>query len=289
MIVRGLVRHLIACILLGVFLGLTACHRDDPIPIPPEAFTKIQQEQLGDLLSQAIAWDTDRFHILPHKAPYDTTVYWLVQRLYDQATNLMRIDHQSPTENRWSKKRPWKVHILVNSGLNAFVLPGGAFYITTGLLKALEEEYELYYILSFEAALMNEGLLLERMSAEINTTKLLNLVEQNYSAEDIDVLKAAIIFSMLAFEEEEVRQNDAYTLNAICKTSQWSRFGLIPLLDSYGGSDENMEWFAYRPFHPDRKEWILNYQTESPEECGNMESNNASGKGYKRYVLDILE
>jgi len=275
--------------LCGFFILLSclfpSCHRETAMSIPPSEFTKDQRETLGQIVEKSIASNTSSFQLLPNEAPYDTSVYWFIQTLYDQATNVMRVDHQSPNDNRWSSDRSWKVHVLVSDEINAFVIPGGDFYITTGFLLTMSEEYELYYVLSFEANLMNEGLLLERLFSEINSNKLTDVVARNLGPDNEDVTKITRTISNLAFFPEEVYENDQYAVNTICNTAQWSRFGLLPILETF---DDNMEWLTYRPSYDERGEWLMNFQPASLADCGIVKTNNPSGEGYQRYVLDHL-
>ncbi|MFT5802124.1 MAG: hypothetical protein ACI9VN_000069 [Patescibacteria group bacterium] len=272
---------------IGILLSLlsSSCRRENVELIPPSDFTKDQREALGQIIKRSINSNSDTFELLPNQAPYDTSVYWFIQKLYDQATNLMRIDHQSPTDDQWSSDRNWNVHILVSDEINAFVLPGGDIYITTGFLLTLQEEYQLYYILSFEASLMNTGLLLDRLVSEVNSNKLSNIVARDLGPTNEDVTNLTRALSRLDFNTDEVYENDQYTISDICNTSQWSRLGLVPLLET---SDDNMEWLIYRPSYIGRTEWLLNFHPESLDDCGTLRTNNPSGEGYKRFVLDPL-
>jgi hypothetical protein len=274
------------CLVLTVGLVFSACHREKINPIAPDQFTKPQLESLGQILQHSIADHQEDFALLPNSAPYDTSIYWFIQTLYDQATNVMRVDHQSPEDNRWTLDRQWKVHILVDEVRNAFILPGGDFYITTGLLSILKEEYELYYILSFEANLMNEGLLLETLVSEVNATRLDEMIRRNFEPDNVEIIQLSRTLSTLSFDPTDIQHNDQTTINSICNTSQWNRYGLIPLLENF---DTGVVWFNYRISYNNRIEWLLNLEPEQVANCGSLKTNNPSGEGYKRYVLDWLD
>jgi hypothetical protein len=279
----AMAKNRLHCLVLTVGLIFSACHREKINTISPDQFTKPQLESLGQILQQSIADNQGHFDLLPNSAPYDTSIYWFIQTLYDQATNTMRVDHQSPDDNRWSVDRKWKVHILIDEIRNVFVLPGGDLYITTGLLNILKEEYELYYLLSFEANLMNEGRLLETLVSEINANRLDEMIRRNFEPYNQEVIQLTKTLSSLVFNPDDIEANDQKTMNAICNTSQWNRFGLIPLLEHF---DTNVEWFNYRSSYGNRIEWLLNIEPE--DNCGNLRTNNPAGIGYKRYVLDQL-
>jgi len=267
-----------------LFTLFSACTKKPVTPVAPSEFTKAQRLELGELIRSAIALDQDNFKILPKAPPYDTSVYFLLQGLYNQATNAMRVDNHSPSADRWDYNREWPVTVLVSDERNAFVLPGGFLYITTGLLQTMTEEYEAYYILSFEANLMNEGTLLNRLISEINTNSLIDIINGNPSPGGQQGQSMAQILSTLTFDSDEVWENDITTAASICNTSKWDRKGLLPLLDNI---DNNFEWFTYRPSYPSREQLITIMEVESDGDCGSLHTNFQSG-GYQRYVLDRL-
>ncbi|MFK7806836.1 MAG: M48 family metalloprotease [Saprospiraceae bacterium] len=274
----------VCCLMIvSVCLLFSSCHRENTENISPEDFTKAQRTMLGDILQRSISSITNRdhFELLPNEAPYDTT-YQFIQKLYDQATSFMRLDNQSPSDNKW-EDRSWPVHILVDETANAFVLPGGAFYITTGLLKSLEEEYELYYILSFEANLVHERLLLERLLSSFNSVKLSNMIARDLGPDNSDVRAVSRTLRQMNFDTDEVFSNDRNTVHSICETSQWDRSGLLSILNKL---ERENGWLAYRPSCSNRAEWLLDFEVV---DCGTLRSNNNLGEGYRAFVLDPLE
>lgn len=269
---------IVACCLL------TAC-RDEFEPIEkPSDFTKEKREALGDLIQAAIAQHPDEFPILPNIPPYDTTVYWYTQTLYNQATNALHLDNQSADENRWDIDRPWRVTVLDQEDLNAFAIPGGHFYISTGFLKALETEHELYYILTFEAMLMNDRRLLNRLISEHNTNTLSNIGKRIPNNDGTDAFTLAQTLSNLVLESEEVMQVDALTADQICASSIFNRFGVLSILDRLQ-NDLTFKWLETRYYDsPTRREYLRNV-LEPEGSCGDVIHNS----GYERYVLDVLD
>lgn len=249
----------------------------------PSEFTKEQREDLGDEILIAIARDANRFKALPNIPPYDTSAYWYIQSLYNQVTNTLRIDNQSPSNDRWDQSRPWRVIILEDPELNAFSIPGGHFYITTGFLKSLESEYELYYVLAYEASLMSSNVLLNRLISEHNTTKLVEILEGRRVADGTNASTLSLVVGDLDFEESEVLRMDNLTADLICETSIFDRRGIVNIMERIQIDDE-FKWLKNRPYDgPSRRDYVLDVL--SPESCGTLIQNG----GYQRYVLDVLE
>ncbi len=263
---------------------LLSCQKSNDEPLKPSEFNKELREKLGDITRVAIADDSENFNVLPNVPPFDTSVYWYVQNLYNQATNPLRIDRQSVETDRWNLNRHWRVTVLQEEELNAYAIPGGHFYITTGLLKALKTEHELYYIIAFEASLMNEKVLLNRLISEYNTSKLEDITKQIPVADGTDSHKLALSLKDLDFNEEDVLKVDTYTADLICTTSIFDRTGIVTILNRLENNSD-FEWLQNRYYDSaSRKDYILNVLNPSGN-CGTLKTNS----GYQRYILDQLQ
>jgi len=268
------------CLLLFAVIGCEKSPVEPPV-IAPSEFTKQDRENLGDNIQIAIAFDNDRYPVLPNIPPYDTTVYWFVQKLYDQATNHMRIDNQSSSDNRWNIDRNWRVTILKLEEKNMFVLPGGHLYITTGLLKALQSDHELYYMLAFEANLMNEKYLLNQLINDFNTNELIAVANNDVSPNGTTRTTLAQIINQIEFKQSVIQELDEHTARTICETSIMDRAGIIRLLD---GVDDSWVWMTYRPTYGGRAALILSGIDMGEVTCGDFTSSG----GYQRFVLEHI-
>ncbi len=271
----------ILMISLALFL-LYSCvpEYEEPI-IPPSQFTKYQREALGDKVKIAIAFEDERFPILPNIPPYDTTIYDFVQTLYDQATNEMRRDRRSPQSNKWDFDRPWKITILNRPEKNIFVIPGGDIYLTTGLLRSLETEHELYYLLAFEASLMNDKFLFYQIINRINTNALTKIVNGSARQDDPSAEDIVALIDNLEFSSEQVKTLDQNTIEVICNSSIMSPLGISRIARQTGN-----EWFwlDYRTNYIGREDNLQRLLEDRAEDCGNFTTNG----NYHRYVLSKL-
>ena len=269
---------LLTAILL--LFSCSSCIKETPLPKPSD-FDKKKREILGDLIKEAILGQADVFPILPNQAPFDT-VYWYLQKLYDQATNSIRVDHQSPRINKWNFDRKWSVIILDNDADKiAFAVPGGHLFISTGFLKSLSREYELYYIFAFEASLMNHRYILNRLITEFNSQVLYDLSVGKTPSKNISPTDLAHSFFELKYHPEIVALGDQRAVKLICKSSLYDRTGLIPILKH---SEDDDHWIRTRPSYAGRSniENLTRYKVDGS--CGTLKSNG----GYKRYVWEKL-
>jgi predicted Zn-dependent protease len=275
----------IAVVLCTLVLALSSSCREnfDPI-VKPSDFVKEKREILGDMIQVAIAQHPDLFPVLPNIPPYDTTVYWYVQTLYNQVTNSLRLDNLANENDQWDFDRPWRVTVLDEAEKNAFAIPGGHFYITTGFLKALQTEHELYYILAFEAVLMNDRILLDRLISEHNTTKLSNIGKRIPNGDGTNAFTLAQTLRDLEFDDSEVMQTDALAADQICKSSVFNRMGILSIIDRLQ-NDGSFKWLESRYYDSATRRDYIQTVLNPAGNCGNFIQNG----GYERYVLDVLE
>lgn len=262
---------------LGTVL-FSACQGNLPTISNQELFTKQKLEKLGTMLKTELV---TQYEILPETAPYDTSVYWFTQHLYEQATSNMHRDKQSPATNKWDQGRIWKVYIINNDNeCLAFALPGGDFFISTGMLKGFKKDYELYAMFSFEATLMNEGYLMEQWIREYNSLTINNMIE---GIDQPNPLTASILAQELTsfvFEPKTVQAVDKEAIENTCNTSILDPVGLEPFLNNPDFSTS--KWITTRPSY-DGRENLLSKLGES--ECPNNQLGNVN---YQRFVLNIL-
>ncbi|RMG81661.1 MAG: hypothetical protein D6714_12610 [Bacteroidetes bacterium] len=269
-------------ILLSLMFFVTSCDRTT-FEIPsPEAFSKSDREKLGQVLFDAMRAN-NQFQFLPETAPYDSTVYWYLQNLYDQATLPKRHDNQSPSGNRWNPDRKWKVRVILDDDLKtAFTLPGGDFFITTGFLKLFKEDFELYYVLCFESVLMNDRYLLTRLVEEYNSLTLVNLIQGNATANQVSAGIISADLVNLIFGSDVVREVDARAVADVCETSVFEKQGIVPLLNTYHSGE--VDWLRTRETYTSRATNIALIGSENGQTCGSVRS---TGK-YKKMVLEML-
>lgn len=269
---------LLSTILLSAFL-FNAC-QGDPVEVPDDGvFTKANREQLGLLLTNNILASNE---FIPKVPPYDTSVYWYVQTLFGQATNIMQLDKQSPSNNRWSGN--WEIFIIDNDELqHAFTLPGGDLFITTGMLKNFEKEYELFYLLTFEAILMNESHLLDALKQEYNSLTLINLIEGHATASGATIADVAAYLPNIIYDSDVIKETDKATVKSVCNTSILEPTGILPSL--FNPAFQDAKWLQSRVPYSNRANTIQGFAEDNSADCGG----NIGSGNYLRYVLNVLE
>ncbi|MEO1263345.1 MAG: hypothetical protein AAFZ15_31335 [Bacteroidota bacterium] len=251
----------------------------DPVDVPDEdVFTKTKREQLGKLLMNDILTNNE---FIPDFPPYDSA-YNYIQTLYSQATNVMQLDRQSPSDNRW--KGDWEIYIINNDDMrHAFTLPGGNLFITTGMLKHFEKDYELFYLLTFEANLMHEGHLLNLLKEEYNSLTLINLIEGRATASGITISDVAEDLPDLKFDDGIIKNADRETVSSICGTSILAPTGILPSL--FNTNFQDCKWLESRPSYGNRPSSVQGFADDNSGNCGG----NLGNGNYQKFVLDVLD
>jgi len=279
----SLIPRLICGFFVSCLLVTFAGCKPEPInPPSSESITKSEREKLGKTLLGLLKNRPVEYPILEN-AGKDTTVYQFVQTLYNQATAMMRLDLNSPAGNRWNQERDWAIYILENDAvIDAFTLPAGDLFITTGFLKNIEREYELFYLLSFEANLINEKYLLNRMVSEYNTVNLLSIINGAVESNGISVAQVMKDATEFVFSESEVGDIDAETVPSICNTSVYRGDGISEIIAHEVGATNY--WLQKRMNYDSREEAIIKLSSDAGN-CGSLRTTGA----YQDYVLDILD
>ena len=263
-----------------VLLLFTAATCDEGIPSTPvERLTKAKREQLGDLLRDQILQDTT-VQIWPDSGKA-TKAYLYLGGLYQQVTNEMRLDLQSPSNNRWNDQRVWQLYIEQYAEPRLFTLPGGHLFVSTGLLKRLEREYEIYGLFALDAQLVNEDFLINKLISDYGTQTLLNLVEENLAANALTLEIIARELPNLNFDPLDIADTDPAALELICRSSLYDPTGILAVTNHL---DENSPYFQTRPSYGDRSNFMENFPQNSNADCGDLRTNGQ----YAEYVLEAL-
>ena len=139
--------------------------------------------------------------------------------------------------------------------------------------------------MTFEAILMHEKYLLNRLINEFNTNTLNNLVQGIPPAfGSSTLLDVSMMLGELKFDETMTSEMDELAVSLICQTSIFDRTGIISIMDLLDEVDT--KWMQTRISYDYRnqEDYILNLPIVSGGDCGSFKSNG----GYQKYVLDRL-
>lgn len=236
---------LVVCI--GIMFTMNSCEQDNLEEYNP-ILTATNEKDLGDALVQ-VAWNNPSAFPILDKNEYSEA--------YDYMASIMRMV-EVKTEIR--DKYDWEVLILEDDeSLNAFTLPGGKIFITTGFMKFLNAEHQLFALVAHEAfyadridrtgqselSLMMQKLKEDDKYGALGTRVFIDVIGGN-TAEG----EAMIQFARTAkFEPYEVLNADDFSLDLICNNFLYSAKGIKEMIIKVESNESITEfaWFDNKP------------------------------------------
>lgn len=222
--------------LVGFILFLFSCN--DPgviVSINPNDYTIEQQIKIGEALREEIEKDGINFNILNDS---------LYKEAYSYVNTLMQTLVNTPAvENRVELN--WEVNIIGNDSIRtAFMLPGGYFYVYSGLLKFLESEHQLLGLIGHEIYYADTDLMVQRLKAEFDGVLLGDIILDK-EVEELDIMAKSLPF--LAFTSSEITAADQYSNDLICPF-QYEPLGVKEILELAANSQElEVQWLGKQP------------------------------------------
>ncbi len=237
-------------ILLLLLISFSACQDDNLGDFNP-ILTAKDERDLGNALVARMKANT----AINGYVPLSRTDYPEAYEYIDLAMTMVLIQ----TEIR--DKFNWEVIILDDdSTFNAFSLPGGKIFITTGFLKFLTGEHQLIAILAHEAYYLDRldqtgwqylshtmQVLRERYGSDEGTQYFTQILDNGTDREsNADAILEDI--NTLAYECEDVELADEFSMNMMCENYLYTLEGLEQLIDSVRESLlYDFEWLNIRP------------------------------------------
>lgn len=259
-------------LLLLVFALFTACNKtpDKVISINPNELTTADQIKIGEAFQIALETNSDKFPILSKADFPEANAY--VSTLFNTMLNTSQIQHR--------RDYNWSVQIVKNDELcTAFFLPGGHFYVYTGLLKYLDTESELLGIIGHELHYVDTDALVERMRQAFGGVILGDILLENPVPELPDF---AAQMPLLDFEEEKVTAADAFAIQLICPFL-YEPSGIKKVLEKSENEEVKPLWLETRPANLESRLLALNSASEA---CGLPGVSNEAS--YQKFKLEYL-
>ncbi len=258
--------------LLSALALFTACNKapEKIISINPDELTATDQVKIGEAFQLALESNTAAFTVLD-KAAYPAA-YDYVNTLFSTMLNTAQVQHRLDYH--------WSVHILQDDEKRtAFFLPGGHFYIYTGLLKFLDTESELLGVIGHELFYADSDLLVERVRQTFGGVLLGDILLEN----PVPALpEYAVEMPLMGFDEENVTNADAFSVQLICPFL-YSPSGIKKILEKSKKEKVQPLWLETRPGKYETRLLALN---EASETCGLPGVSNE--ENYIKFKLEYL-
>ncbi len=244
-----------SCLFLAASLAFfTACNEtpNKVISINPEELTTEDQVKIGEAFQLALESDGDVFNLLD-KSEYPEA-YAYVEQLFYAMLNT------APVQRRLDFD--WSVKIIHDDEVRtAFFLPGGHFYVYTGLLKYLDSESQLLGVIGHEMYYTDSDLLINRIKQEFGGVMLGDILLENPVPELPDY---AAEVPHLIFGEPSVVLADSFAVEMICPFL-YEPSGIKKILEKAKDEEIQPLWLEARQGKIDTR---IKYLNAEIAECG---------------------
>ena len=137
-----------------------------------------------------------------------------------------------------SRRIPWEVRLVKTEAVNAFCLPGGFIFFTTGIVEALNTDSEFAAVMAHEMihADRKHSLRMAAESQKVTLGALAVMILGGGSAAPIVLAQMANIAITSAYTIELEAEADRYGLNAMIEAG-YSPTGMITLFEKFMAED----------------------------------------------------
>ncbi len=228
-------------ILFSVFHN--SCRDVNPDEINP-TMTVQNERELGDRLYEVVTAQSN--YLSPNDYP----------QLYGYLTT---VTSMVKTQTKIINEFDWEPIVLEDNELNAYMLPGGKFVITSEMLKFIESGHQLFSLMAHDSYYVDRENQNSRYNLSIIMEKLKDKVnEEGYGTSIfIDMINGSDVMlnevlgylSKMSYNAELVFEADEYTSQMICENFLFSPQGTQEILFKAANQAQGykINWLENRP------------------------------------------
>ena len=160
----------------------------------------------------------------------------------------------------------WEFHTLDSEVINAFALPPGNVFITTGLLSKLKNEAEVAAVLSHEIGHITAAHVDERMSQQMLAQLGLGVLGQSSESQIVNAGAQLLTQgTLLKFSRDQESEADSQGLKYMTKAGYDPR-GMVGVLEVLEAADQGGGAPEFFSTHPDPARRLKSAQREISED-----------------------
>ncbi len=254
---RQPISKLLGSILLALIflLGLSACRQEsiEVIRINPQTFSAVDETLIGDaLFADVTSWRNENIAVLAaDEGAFTDAAYAYLRPLLQELVNL---DHVTRRDSLH-----WSIHLVLDTAVHAYTLPGGHLVVHTGLLHALDHEAACVGILAREVAIAESGAAMAAFDRVIeDNVELGNLILGNETQALGELIRLA---PTVSYTSDELAAADSLAARIIC-TSNYLHEALPEAVAGFEALA------AYREARPARASWRQTFNSRVSECVG---------------------
>ena len=193
--------------------------------------------------------------------------------------NIARVSHAPELE--------WHFKAIEHKSVNAFALPGGYIYITSGMLKKLVSEAQLAGVLAHEAIHVTARHTAVQMSGQIGTDiALAAVLPADISQGVMQATSVIRQLVLLKYSRDDERQADEYGLDYMVKAG-YDPYGMVETMQMLEAENEvrPVEFLSSHPSPRNRAEFL---RQEIQRRGYNIKDLRVGKEDYRSVVLEQL-
>jgi predicted Zn-dependent protease len=227
---------------------------------------------LGDISNQEIIHAPQQFVVLDREdCAY---AYERVESIRDEIVNSGELDY--------AKEFNWEVKIIHDDSiLNAFCLPGGSFYIYTGLIKYLNSEAALAGVIGHEMAHADK----RHSTKQLVQNMSLSLILQYFIGVDqSSLLGIGANLLSLSFNRSDESEADMQSVAYLYKT-QYDPRGAAFFFEKIEKENKDMQGLEFISTHPNPENRVKKIY-EKWKDLGSKKG-KLNKESYKKIITDL--
>ncbi len=266
--------HPLSSLVLAVFVGLLlfSCEPEKGVVVSQnlEVATPEQMRLIGAALRDQLALLPDEFPLLDRSA-YGEAYAYLDQLLHSAV--------QTP-QYQYRNYYDWSLDLIHDDTLvHAFILPGGHLYLTTGLLRYLQDESEALALIAHELHYADTDAAFRHLREAVGGFTLGDIVLGNDTPDLPDAVRAA---ASISWSHADVQQADSVAVAAVCPF-RYDATALARLVARMQSDSQPPRWLqTHDSGEPQR---VVRLQ-EWAKPCGHNELTNAAS--WRHLVQDLI-
>lgn len=181
----------------------------------------------------------------------------------------------------------WEFHVLDSNVLNAFALPPGNVFITTGMLDKLNNEAQLAGVLAHEIGHITAAHVNERVSQQMVAEVGLGILGQTNQGEVVNMGAQLLTQgTLLNFSRDQETEADEQGLKYMTRAG-YDPQGMVGVLRVLVEADQGGGAPEFLSTHPDPKRRLNHVQQLIKKDYGSIDGNTYQGR-FRRGVESNL-
>lgn len=247
MFLSNTMKSTITLLLLSVLFIFSSCEKDEPnqlVSLSKDEFTNEEKNEISERLSEEFVGNPEEFPII--EPSNHTAAYGYMRQLMGTMVNTPLVKNRATLN--------WEIFILNDDNkFDIFGMPNGDIYISTGLLKMIQNESQFISLIAHEIYYLDNNLIMPSLVDEFGGRVFGDiLLDKNVNEASEIVMR----IKGKSYTEREVSDADNFTTNTICPF-EYDLFEYENLIRLLQNSDQNISWITTRK-GPDDRLQVLN-------------------------------